>query len=234
MNYSTIATLTVGTTVALSALVSAQPVAASTLSFTDISSGGTYAPVQSVSPGFYGAEMRGGRAGRADWEIGVGEQTSNPGSFNQGEYGWGAEPVSFSMDWSGSSMNVTVGDTSVSRDFSWTLGNTLAIFAKRDAELTINEINGESLPGSVAGIPGNGTLQSLYVTSDTVPAAWSLQGFIRVAGGRGSANSIGITTGNYTASADNLEPVPEPITVVGTLLAAGLGYQMKRKRDAAS
>jgi hypothetical protein len=233
MKQFAIATATLGTALTLSAF-GAESVSASTLSFTDVTTGGTYAPVQSVSPGFYGAEIRGGRAGRADWELGVGEQTSNLGTFNQGEHTWATEPVSFSMDWSGSSMNINVGNSSVSRDFSWTLGNTLAIFAKREAELTITEVNGQSLAGSIAGTPGSGVLNSLFVTSDSVPTEWSLQGFIKVAGGRGSANSIGITTGNYTpnSTGGDVEPIPEPLTVMGTLMAAGIGYQMKRKRAA--
>jgi hypothetical protein len=100
--------------------------------------------------GTYGLEVRGGRDGARDWEIGVGQGTSSLGNFSQGEFAWTTDQlVSFFYDYGVAEANkasVTIGGTTVSYDFgTLKLGNTIEIFAKRDARLKLTNIDGHAV-----------------------------------------------------------------------------------------
>ena len=109
--------------IALAALAAA-PATAATL-YTDAD--GTFTNIVSVSPGVYGAEIREGRPGARTWELGVGTQTSNGGTFNQGEIEWADfdaddNKASFSMSWNAGVVSTSIGDTTVSYDANWQFG----------------------------------------------------------------------------------------------------------------
>lgn len=183
---------------------------------------GVFTPLVPRSPGIYGLEARGGRPGNRDWEIGVGVWTSqpNPGgprNFNEANFDWRAPGLfNFEMSWLDDILSVTIGSQTVQYAADWLIGNTIKISAVGDAVFNLNTIDGQALPGSVVGIPGNGTLQTSYITGDLVTDGWLMTGTIDIADGGGSRNEVLITMGNFEPN----ETVPEPTATLG-LLAIG-------------
>lgn len=184
---------------------------------------GLFTPLVSRSPGIYGLEARGGRSGNRDWEIGIGVWTSqpNPGgsrNFNEANFDWTKpELFDFKMEWLDDIVSVTIGSQTVQYAADWLIGNTIKISAVGDAVFNLDSIDGQSLPGSVIGIPGNGTLQTSYITGDLVTDGWLLTGTIDIANGGGSRNEVLITMGNFEPDV----AVPEPAATLGLLAVGG-------------
>lgn len=197
---------------------------AATLRFAEAGEG-TFTSLVSVNPGAYGFEGRGGDSGGPrTWELGVGTQTSVLGSFNQANFAWGGL-TPFEMSWvPGSLVSVKVGSTSLFYASDWLVGNALRVIAKRDAFLTITEVDGQSLVGGV-GSAGGSLTELLYITGDSLLDGWTLKGQIQIAGGGNSLNEVLITSGNFTPA----EPVPEPYSAVALLLAAGSAFGLTRR-----
>ncbi|MGP1382165.1 MAG: PEP-CTERM sorting domain-containing protein [Thainema sp.] len=180
---------------------------------------GVFTPLVPRSPGIYGLEARGGRPGNRDWEIGVGIWTSqpNPGgprNFNEANFDWSVPGLfDFEMSWLDDILSVTIGGKTVQYAADWLIGNTIKISAVGDAVFNLETIDDQSLPSSIAGIPGNGTLQTSYVTGNLVTDGWLMTGTIDIANGGGSRNEVLITMGNFEPDV----AVPEPSSVLGLL-----------------
>lgn len=123
-----------------------------------IDTSGTFEDFKASGPGVHGVELRGGDgAGRAQWELGVGTQTSVSGSFAQGQVDWAggdgasgriAEDFLLSFDGAGNAvMTLSRGGSQVA-SVSYTglsLGNALRIQAVRLAEVAITSIDGQAV-----------------------------------------------------------------------------------------
>lgn len=196
---------------------------------------GTYTDAVPVSPGIYGVELRGGDSGgAATWEIGVGPQTSVPGSFSQGNLDWGASfptLLPFSLSWTpAGTVSIDINGTIVSRAAAWVVDNAIRISAKRDATITITSVDGQAVGGSVTGTSGSGVLNSLYFYASAGEFAdgFTLVGFLDVLGGSNSANELLFTVGNFTP---NAVAVSEPPMLALVGLALGGVLLVRRRRN---
>lgn len=179
---------------------------------------GTYTQLQPRSPGVYGVELRGGRPGARDWEIGVGNWTSNAGTFNQGEYDWtSASTHSFNLAWNASGLSITVGNVTVNDSGvgkgAPLVGDTLRIGLKGISSLTLATLDGTSFNQAFTS-PG-----SHYFFS---PTAWGGNGFtatgtLSVQNDGGSAHGITFKVGEFAPNG----VIPEPAT--WAMLIAGFG-----------
>lgn len=207
--------------VLLAPLLTPTAAQAATLSFVQPGVGGEFTPLVPRDPGTYGFEGRGGSP--TTWELGVGTHTSVPGSFNEANFSWG-ELTPFEMTWSpGSLVSVRVGGSSLSYSANWLVGNAIRVTAKRNAFLSISEVDGQSLAGSIGDISGS-ALEQLYIAGDSLLDGWTLRGQIQIAPGGNSRNEILITSGNFAS-----EETPEPGAAAALILAAGAGFYLSRR-----
>ena len=193
---------------------------------------GTYTQLQSRSPGVYGVELRGGRAGAADWEIAAGNWTSVSGKFNQGEFNWAAStnPYDFSLSWTASGLSITVGGVTVTDAGDGKgaplIGNTLKVDLKGVSLFNLAAIDG------VTFNQGWATPQSLLFYSSN---GWGGDGFtatgtLSLENGGGSRNGINFKVGTFEANG----VIPEPAT--WAMMIAGFGFvgaALRRTRRAA-
>ncbi|MEG3902893.1 PEP-CTERM sorting domain-containing protein [Microcoleus sp. B4-C5] len=151
-----------------------------------------------------------------------------------------------------STVNNTVSITPLTGDFLGTAASNASIavnipLLKVDPNLTLSVLasppetriaNGAtgSVSGSAAGVVSKSydSQQSLSALSgcdgDTFIAGLMTNGFTQVIGNPVRGNFDGKVAVNTTVSAIyEYEPVPEPMTAVGTLLAAGMGLWWKKK-----
>lgn len=197
-------------------------------------------------PGVYGVELRrGNNAGNGDWEIGVGQATSNSGSsnFNQGQFRWAADnttagggvvtnftlvwlpaatlatPGGLTMTLGANSLNanpVTVASPGGNRS-ALLSGNTLKVYLKRDVSVTITSIDGQAMNTVITGRPDSaGTPTSeFFFLSDN---DWGGDGFTV----SGSIRMAGVGGGSGNGALFKIGSyVPEPMT--WTMLIAGFG-----------
>jgi hypothetical protein len=190
---------------------------------------GTFTSLQPRSPGVYGVELRGGRTGAADWEIGVGNQTSVGGKFNQGEFNWAAssDPYAFNLSWTASGLSITVGGVTVTDAGDGKgaplVGDTLRIGIVRSATLNLATLDGVAFNQSF----GSGS-DLLFFS----PTAWGGNGFtatgtLAITGGGGSANAIRFSVGDFAPN----PAIPEPATWAMMIAGFGLvGATVRRRR----
>ena len=207
--------------------------AAAAATITDVSGDASFtgiAPIGTGSGGAYGLEVIGGQPG--NWEIAVGQGTSRPGNFNQADYAWNAAftPVSFSYDYGVTEANkatVNIDGTTLTYDFgSLQTGNTIRIFAKRDAQLFINDISGHSVSYTIgedvadwdgtATNAGSYNDETLLLGSSMFTSGFTMEGTIVMRGGKGSAHSVVVSAGNIDVS-------PVPLPAAAWMLIAGVG-----------
>ena len=195
---------------------------------------GVFTPLpNAVNPGVYGVEARrGDTPGNATWELGAGTQTSVGGTFEQAEFVWGDTAHPFTLTWNASTVSITVDATTV--DFAAPLlGDTLRIFAKRDATVVIDMIDGTDFDIALTGNPqGSETGAELFFYSADFFGGDGLtaSGTMRIGGasGRNSASEIFFKNGDF---APNVVPEPGTLALLG-LGAAFAGGAMRRRRAA--
>lgn len=218
---------------AIATTLAATP-AAQAATFVEDGVDGSFTSLFSVQPGEYGFEARRGDSGGfATWELGVGTQTSNTGTFNEANFDWGTTPHPFEMTWTpGSEVSVTVGSTTLSYAADWLVGNAIRILAVRSSQLDITSLNGVSLVDTVGQI-GSSTADVAYIAGDELLSGWTLAGNLQLTGGDtnvGSAlNDLRITSGNFEPTPP--ETVPEPGAVLGLLAIAGVSLGLGLKRQ---
>jgi hypothetical protein len=214
----------------LSLAVLATPASAASLVVNGVD--GTFTSLRPRNPGVYGVELRGGLPGAADWEIGVGNQTSVGGSFNQSDFDWAAspDPYAFNLSWTASGLSITVGGVTVTDAGNGRgaplVGDTLRIGILRSASLTLDTLDGIAFNQSF----GSGS-DLLFFS----PTAWGGNGFtatgtLDITGGGRSANVIRFTVGDFAPN----PAIPEPATWAMMIAGFGLvGASMRRRRMAA-
>jgi hypothetical protein len=188
------------------------------------------------NPGNYGVEARGGRSGlTGDWEIGVGTNTSVAGQLNQAQYLWNFPTLQdFSLTWNADGLRFTVGSTTVTDAGKPAplIGNTLHIYMKRDATLTIDSISGHAFNQSWSTSANPFSDLKLHFWS---PDAWGAEGItltgkMAIRGEGGSAHGIQFKVGEFTPF---VTEVPEPATWAMLILGFGLVGASMRRRQAA-
>ncbi len=224
-----------------------------------VPTGGEYASflprlngVHTGSAGVYGVELRrGNNATNGDWEVGVGQATSNVGSgnFNQGQWRWandstagGGITVPFSLTWvpvattaNPTGLIFTLGSGANSRtvaspggaNSAFLLGDTIKIYAKRDTSITITNVDGNPFNAVASGL-GGGTPTDLffYSSNNWGGDGLTITGTVRLAGNNGSSgNGILLNSGNFTPD------VPEPASWAMLTIGFGLtGAGLRRRR----
>ena len=188
--------------------------------------------INPTSPGVYGVELRGGRAGARDWEIGVGTQTSNRGTFNQGEFSWNStlgSPFSFLLDWDTTRLSVTVGGITLSYNADWVFGNALVITTKgRDtrsaaggASFYIDTIDGVSV-NQTFGSSGN-FFNEAVLTGIEFTDGFTISGTVDIVNGGGSRNEVLLKPGNVAT-------VSEPPLILLLGLSLMMAVVARRRR----
>lgn len=196
----------------------------------NITGNANFGPFESFTPdktkgGLHGLEVRGGNnATNGDWEIGVGNQTSVPGQFNQGQWAWGPTGAptvfNFSYAYAHGIGTFTIGDSATSvtwgagqNETALKNGNAVQIFAKRGALATITEFDGH-LTNLVIGSLDTGSSNTLLFYSLGFLDGFTLKGQLQLVGGSGSANEFIVKAGNVVA--------PIPLPAAAWMLLAGM------------
>ncbi|MQX37712.1 VPLPA-CTERM sorting domain-containing protein [Roseospira navarrensis] len=168
--------------------------------------------------GVHGLEARGGRSGTAgDWEIGLGTGTSQPGHFNQSQYGWGNAGTWHDFQYtynSDGSASFTIGGVTTSWGSDLGLGNAIKVSAKRTASITITELDGAAGSWSLVGDTSDPWNINTVFVSSAFADGFTMAGQMALLPGGGSANEILIEAGNVPA-------VPLPAAVWFLLTALG-------------
>lgn len=184
------------------------------------------------------AESRiGNNATNGDRELGINTATGAP--VAQGQYKWiSGQAVNFSLEYTGSVVNYTVGNTLLSStNFS---GDINKIYLrtrgsgdnKPAGSISLSNLifNGQSYsPGlSSTGTSGGADVDYLAITGINTP--FKLTGTSTLTFNNGTPNgshlAYQIKVGTSTS-----EEVPEPLTILGTVAALGFGVGFKRKHS---
>ncbi|KPF71739.1 hypothetical protein IP88_10475 [alpha proteobacterium AAP81b] len=204
--------------------------------------------------GVYGVELRrGSNALNGDWEVGVGQATSNVGAnnFNQGQRRWasntnagGGVVANFTLSWvpqatvanptglvitlDGNSLNgsTTVASPGGNRS-AFLSGNVLKIYTKRDVTVHIDSLDGQAFNLDIIGRPdsaGTPTSEVFLFSDDSWGGdGFTLTGTIRMSGAGGGSGNGALFKVGSY--------VPEPAS--WALLIAGFGLTgaaMRRRR----
>ena len=212
----------------------------------------TYTPVAS---GNHGLELRDGRKGARDWELGLGTNTQRSGQFDQERrFSWddgalgtgkGSYQWAFEFIYSGATSEFRIWDAitqsandaiELRYDGLITGGNTINIFTKRGAAINIEEIDGETVDftfGDLSPVKGYRDSHG-YIYSADFGDGFTMAGTLDMFDeGRGSKHGIRIGLGTIDGAPDPMAPVPVPAAL--PLLAAGLGglvFLRSRRRRA--
>jgi hypothetical protein len=163
----------------------------------------------------------------------VGQGTSRSGHFNQGYFDW-ATPTTdydFVLTWTGSQLSfslpgvpLTVNDAGVNKAAPL-VGNTLKVFVKGVAGLTITEIDGVAFNQSFT----TGQEGYFFSNDNFGGDGFVAKGTVRLKADGGSANEVLFKNGDYTA------PVPEPGAWALMIAGFGLaGAALRRRRAIAA
>lgn len=211
---------------AVAALALAGTANAAVTNITGTAQGDSFTSFAGDGAGTHGLETRGGRAGARDWELGLGTGTSQPGKFVQAEWDWDDEFLdvmqwAFEYDYNGGTSEFRIWDAASSRPGAATLsfgglsqGNAIEVFAKRNAQIRITELDGHVVDFGFGDISNAGSESAILYSEDFLDG-FKMAGTLDILSGRGSAYEVFLKAGTVDA------PVPIPAAL--PLLAAGLG-----------
>lgn len=228
----TIRTMVVSVFAAAGMAFSAQ---ASTLKLVTSADGTLSGLVSPSNGGTYGVQMRGGRPGGADWELGVGEHTAQNGSFNQAGLTWPDPAVTlldYSLSWNIDTLSVTLDGQTRSWDIAggdWQFGNAIRIgIGSTDGTttFTIDELDGETFAFSQTL---NNQFQNFWITGHSLTNGFTMSGQVGMTNAGRSRRNVQITTAEFVPPA----PIPLPAALPMALAAfAGLGWIGRKRRPA--
>lgn len=220
------------TSLTAAALLLAGAAHATPMNVTGTPQGDSFTSFAGPGPGTHGLETRGGGG---SWELGLGTATSQSGGFNQAEWSWDdatldAGQWAFEYDYNAGTSELRMWDALTgTRPVAATLsfsgmsqGNAVEIFAKRQAEINITELDGHAFNLTVGDITTGGNDTARFYSEDFLDG-FVMKGTLDILSGGNSAREVFVKAGNVDA------PVPLPAAL--PLLAAGLGgLAMVRRR----
>ncbi len=188
------------------------------------------APFDPNGAGLYGVEVRSGKPGAQDWEIGVGSGTSQAGHFNQGQATWvtGVDQA-FSLTWTASSLSftlngvTTVTDAGVGKSAPL-VGNTLRVAVKNLAFATIGTVDGVAFNQAMVG----GDNLYFYSADNFGGDGFTVTGTMRMR--QGGSQGVGGSTDGVTFKNGQYNAVPEPATWAMMIMGFGLTGSLIRRR----
>ncbi|MDJ0517648.1 MAG: PEP-CTERM sorting domain-containing protein [Trichodesmium sp. MO_231.B1] len=205
---------------------------------------GSYQTRYDVQPGVYGVEVRSGKTKiNQDWQLGVGTQTSNSGTFSEkrGLEWLNPDPdpdndnidniyniYDFSINWEvGSKVTANIGDEEVSYEADWEMGNAIQFLVKRQSYLLIEEVDGVTFDYEVNQLEENiNSWTNIFVTGDTLEDGWQMTGKIAMTPNGGSSkHGVIVKMGDFTGG---VQSVPEPSTIFGSLVALAFGFRLRK------
>lgn len=184
--------------------------------------------------GVQGVELRGGNGQlNGTWEAGLGQQTSQTGTFVQAQYQFvenaSGQDFVYAISSAGVGTFKIIEDGVTLVDLTWDdtplqLGKAIEFFAKRQAELTITEINGMAFNFNV-GTFGTDSQEKLIIYSEDFLNGFEIKGTFGVLNGKNSTHGIVMKAGN-------IELAAVPVPAAGLLFAgaAGLGAVRRLRR----
>lgn len=172
------------------------------------------------------AEGRIGNNGTSgDWELGILNPNNNllPDQTNQ--FVWGNGTVyDFTLEYTGSAVNYNVGGTLLSSTVFNEPIDTIYIRTKETAnsnlQLNIDSLNTFSAPGD------NDSDDVDYVLVEDIFAPFTLMGTVSFDWTGTQPNGSNLA---YQIKVGTSEPTPEPLTILGSGLALGLGVFLKKE-----
>ncbi|MEE4210935.1 MAG: hypothetical protein V2I43_16930 [Parvularcula sp.] len=202
---------------------------------TDPAVAGTFIDFLASGPGAHGVELRGGDgAGAAQWEAGLGTQTSASGTFSEARrVDWSlVDAFRFAVDGSGNAVLELLGaGTSPLHTLNWSglsVGNALMFTTKREADITITSVDGMAANTALDGT----NWENAVFAGQGLTDGFEVTGLLRVLNGGNAANGIMIKTGNVVGADIGEVPVPAAGLLFGGALLAGAARRLKAKRTA--
>lgn len=168
--------------------------------------------------GVYGVEMRrGSNAANGDWEIGVGQATSNvgAGNFNQGQYRWASNNTTTIANGGGTETGFSISWVPVA-----TLANPTGLVATLGANvLNASPVTVASPGGARSALLGGNTLK-VYLKRDTRVTITSIDGQAFNTSIVGDPNSAGTPFSEFFFFSDD-NWGGDGFTVTGTIRMSG-------------
>jgi hypothetical protein len=200
---------------------------------TDTAVAGTFTDFLASGPGAQGVELRGGDGtGAAEWEAGLGTQTSASGQFSEERrVDWtGITSFRFVLDDSGNALLELLDSLSaVQHSLTWSgisAGNAIKFSTKREADLTITSVDGMSANTSLDGT----NFETAVFAGSGLTDGFEVTGLVSIVNGGRSANGITIKTGNVIGADIGEVPVPAAGLLFGGAVLAGAARRLKGKK----
>jgi len=172
------------------------------------------------------AEGRIGNNGTSgDWELGILNPNNNLLPDQQTQFVWGKNTVyDFTLEYTGSTVNYNVGGTLLSSTAFTEPIDTIYIRTKETAnsnlQLNIDSLNTFSAPSD------NDSDDVDYVLVEDISAPFTLTGTVSFDWTGTPPNGSNLA---YQIKVGTSEPVPEPLTILGSGLALGFGALLKKE-----
>lgn len=179
-----------------------------------------------------------GRIGNAatngDREFGINTANGNP--VADGQYAWGSnQPVSFTLEYNGTEVTYTVAGIELTGNFS---GSVDTIYLRTletsnsDIQVDMLQLDGidlvlEGTSDLAVSAPGNSDADGVdYLLIQNISQPFTLTGRANLSwtGTRPSGSHLA-----YQIKVGTSEPVPEPLTILGSGVALGFGALLKKE-----